>query len=727
MEREKILEVKDLVISFRTGEGKVQAVRDVSFDLYRGETLAIVGESGSGKSVTCKAIIGISAVNAMHENGEIVYDGRDLLQIEEEEFHKIRGDKIGMVFQDPLSALNPIMRTGKQLTEAIIQNNKVTQEDATKELKHLRSSLSRHMSAGIAASDNASRYSDYQSKLDLYEKILSEQISLEIDYAKAEDSVYEVNRLLNAAMQNLQRYNNDGLQSNLQDLQKVVDSAKHAYILTQADIDGLNAYISAYNSDRKHEVFQDQLKELNDRLDDKLVNQVIDFPALAYCRVADGKTGSPLDNSLDAIEARNRYENEFINDFKNYVALAIEHAEMEADRNRKIALDTIAKYEATIKAKPLNYNKVMSALKEINKTIEPSINDLEVIKDSTLYTFPHSSINALESYKDAIRRNKKEQKRFDKESKHHERDVKKGRGDWSVVPLNLIDLDNIQNTLITRVERLKERIEQLENGSATSHNYVEDAERLLRREAELASDSSYKITQREAKAKALRLMRQVGLPNPELHFTQYPFELSGGMRQRVVIAIALCSNPDILICDEPTTALDVTIQAQILELINEIKEQEDVSIIFITHDLGVVANMADRVAVMYAGKIVEMGTAEEVFYEPAHPYTWALLASMPDLETTEELDPIPGVPPNMLMPPKGDAFADRNHYALAIDFEEQPPMFKISDTHYAATWLLHPDAPKVEPPAIVTERIERMKRNETVRLAAAETEEDINE
>lgn len=727
MEREKILEVKDLVISFRTGEGKVQAVRDVSFDLYRGETLAIVGESGSGKSVTCKAIIGISAVNAMHENGEIVYDGRDLLQIEEEEFHKIRGDKIGMVFQDPLSALNPIMRTGKQLTEAIIQNNKVTQEDATKELKHLRSSLSRHMSAGIAASDNASRYSDYQSKLDLYEKILSEQISLEIDYAKAEDSVYEVNRLLNAAMQNLQRYNNDGLQSNLQDLQKVVDSAKHAYILTQADIDGLNAYISAYNSDRKHEVFQDQLKELNDRLDDKLVNQVIDFPALAYCRVADGKTGSPLDNSLDAIEARNRYENEFINDFKNYVALAIEHAEMEADRNRKIALDTIAKYEATIKAKPLNYNKVMGALKEINKTIEPSINDLEVIKDSTLYTFPHSSINALESYKDAIRRNKKEQKRFDKESKHHERDVKKGRGDWSVVPLNLIDLDNIQNTLITRVERLKERIEQLENGSATSHNYVEDAERLLRREAELASDSSYKITQREAKAKALRLMRQVGLPNPELHFTQYPFELSGGMRQRVVIAIALCSNPDILICDEPTTALDVTIQAQILELINEIKEQEDVSIIFITHDLGVVANMADRVAVMYAGKIVEMGTAEEVFYEPAHPYTWALLASMPDLETTEELDPIPGVPPNMLMPPKGDAFADRNHYALAIDFEEQPPMFKISDTHYAATWLLHPDAPKVEPPAIVTERIERMKRNETVRLAAAETEEDINE
>ena len=213
-----------------------------------------------------------------------------------------------------------------------------------------------------------------------------------------------------------------------------------------------------------------------------------------------------------------------------------------------------------------------------------------------------------------------------------------------------------------------------------------------------------------AKHKAIKLMEEVGISEPAKRYRQYPFEFSGGMRQRMVIAVALAANPDILICDEPTTALDVTIQAQILELINKIKEERQLSIIFITHDLGVVANMADRIAVMYAGKIVETGTAEEIFYEPAHPYTWALLSSMPDLDTSEtRLEAIPGTPPNMIYPPVGDAFADRNKYALEIDFEMQPPMFQISETHQAATWLLHPDAPKVNPPKSVTDRIERMK------------------
>ena len=164
-----------------------------------------------------------------------------------------------------------------------------------------------------------------------------------------------------------------------------------------------------------------------------------------------------------------------------------------------------------------------------------------------------------------------------------------------------------------------------------------------------------------------------------------------------------------IICDEPTTALDVTIQSQILELINRIKEKKQLSVIFITHDLGVVANMADRIAVMYAGKIVEHGTAADIFYESAHPYTWALLSSMPDLDTNEKLDAIPGTPPNMIYPPVGDAFAARNKYAMKIDFERQPPMFQISDSHYAATWLLHPDAPKVDRPKGITDRIARMK------------------
>ena len=340
-EREKILQAQNLTVSFRTNEGMVRAVRGVDFDLYKGETLAIVGESGSGKSVTARSLMGILAPNAVVDAGSILYEGVDLLKLKEDQFHKYRGNKLDMIFQDPLSSLNPIMKIGKQLTESMLLNEK--------------------------------------------------------------------------------------------------------------------------------------------------------------------------------------------------------------------------------------------------------------------------------------------------------------------------------------------------------------------------------ISKRDAKERALKLLAGVGISDSERRFNQYPFELSGGMRQRVVIAIALSANPEILICDEPTTALDVTIQAQILELINSIKEERRLSVIFITHDMGVVANMADRIAVMYAGKIVEYGTADEIFYQPAHPYTWALLASIPDLDTKEKLESIPGTPPNMLFPPKGDAFAPRNAYAMAIDFEEEPPLFQLSPTHYAATWLLHPNAPKVEPPRIVTERIRRMR------------------
>ena len=347
--RELILDIKDLRVSFRTYSGKCQAVRGVSFQLHRGETIAIVGESGSGKSVTVKTVMGILAKNAIIESGTIDYRGQDLCKFKEDDFHKIRGKRIGLIFQDPLSALNPLMTIGKQITEVF--------------------------------------------------------------------------------------------------------------------------------------------------------------------------------------------------------------------------------------------------------------------------------------------------------------------------------------TLVRGMDK------------------------------------------HEAKKHAIELMRDVGIPEPEVRFNQYPFQFSGGMRQRIVIAIALANEPEILICDEPTTALDVTVQAKILELINDIKRKRNLAVIFITHDLGVVANMADYIYVMYAGKIVERGTCEDIFFDPRHPYTWALLASCPDLETTGRLAAIPGTPPNMVSPPQGDAFAARNSYALNIDFKQEPPDFKISDTHYAATWLLHPNAPKVEMPDSLKERIDRMLREEEARNA----------
>ena len=206
----------------------------------------------------------------------------------------------------------------------------------------------------------------------------------------------------------------------------------------------------------------------------------------------------------------------------------------------------------------------------------------------------------------------------------------------------------------------------------------------------------------EARERALILMKKVGIPNAEARFDDYPFQYSGGMRQRIVIAIALSCQPKILICDEPTTALDVTIQAQILKLIKDLQREFGYTIVFITHDLGVVANIAERVAVLYAGQIIELGTVEEVFYDPKHPYTWALLSSLPQLaERNTTLYSISGTPPSLYNDIKGDAFAPRNPYCLKLDTLMEAPMFKVSETHYAKTWLLDPRAPKVEKPAIL--------------------------
>ncbi len=221
----------------------------------------------------------------------------------------------------------------------------------------------------------------------------------------------------------------------------------------------------------------------------------------------------------------------------------------------------------------------------------------------------------------------------------------------------------------------------------------------------------YKTPKAEARKKAVALLKEVGITDAEERMKNYPHQLSGGMRQRVVIAIALACDPELLICDEPTTALDVTIQAKILELIQRIQRERNISVIYITHDLGVVAKVADFVNVMYAGRIVETGTTDEIYYAPAHPYTWGLLSAMPDLDTEDDrLYTIPGSPPNLLHPVQGDAFAPRNVYALNIDERLEPPMFKITDTHYAATWLLDPRAPKVELPPELKARIERMKK-----------------
>ena len=219
------------------------------------------------------------------------------------------------------------------------------------------------------------------------------------------------------------------------------------------------------------------------------------------------------------------------------------------------------------------------------------------------------------------------------------------------------------------------------------------------------------ISHAQAKTQAIELMERVGIKDAAGRFNEYPFQYSGGMRQRIVIAIALSCHPEILICDEPTTALDVTIQAQIIELIRDLQKELGFTTLYITHDLGVVANVADRVGVMYGGQIIEYGTVEEIFFDPRHPYTWALLSSLPQLGVKgQDLYYITGTPPSLYNEIKGDAFAPRNEHALKIDFVQEPPMFRVSDTHYAKTWLLDPRAPKLEKPEAIRDLHEKIKK-----------------
>lgn len=216
--------------------------------------------------------------------------------------------------------------------------------------------------------------------------------------------------------------------------------------------------------------------------------------------------------------------------------------------------------------------------------------------------------------------------------------------------------------------------------------------------AEAVRVHSPRLDRQAVHRRVMELMELVGIPQPEKRGKLYPYHFSGGQRQRVVMAIALAADPKILLADEPTTALDVTVQAQILDLLKDIQHRLHTATILVSHDLGVVARAADRVAIMYAGRIVEIGTAEEIYYDPRHPYTWGLMRSLPALAKGGQLYTIPGMPPSLVHPPRGDAFACRNEYALAIDYEEAPPMFRVSDTHYAATWLLDERAPMVTPP-----------------------------
>jgi len=709
---EKKLEVKDLQISFRTQGGILKAVRNISFDLYKGETLAIVGESGSGKSVTSKAIMGILAGNSIVEGGEILYDGQDLIKIEEEDFHKIRGDKIAMIFQDPMSSLNPIMRIGQQLTEAMILKAETGKKNAAEAFNSLLQLLEKKI---ISSYENqqATEIAVVSEKVRTFDAFCIENTRIEEIYNEAYTNVLQ----LEVDIENILLLANKGVKQDVQnEIENVVEllsKSIHPYVIKLSD--DITQYfndLSLIMAKKKEANIIEAIPTLEKIL--LLAKEAIkkvkpNFFTLAYYKLMN-PTADVENVDIEQLNKMTReyLDANFMNDFIVIAEKGVAYAHKEAIKNKKAALPSLRKTLDFFQSGNITEKEAKEYLEVTSALSKQSINRLEVKKKSIEYVYSYALRSAVKAYFDGVKRNPIEEKIYLKNKAKYDKSINDGKiPDWTLKPQIIVDLDLKISNIVKIIKELIASYEyDIENVDLyDSNKIVIDIIDFLK---DQASKLVVKMNKKIAKAKAIKLMEEVGIPEPKIRFNQYPFEFSGGMRQRIVIAIALSANPDILICDEPTTALDVTIQAQILELINKIKKERNLSVIFITHNLGVVANMADRIAVMYAGKIVEKGTSEEIFYSPAHPYTWALLSSMPDLETKERLESIPGTPPNMIYPPKGDAFAPRNKYALEIDFELEPPLFEITPTHYAATWLLHPDAPKIELPKIIQERINRL-------------------
>ncbi len=709
------LHVRNLTISFRTNDGKLQAVRGINFDLEQGETLAIVGESGSGKSVTSKAILGILAGNSIIEDGEIIYDGKDLLKISEDEFHKIRGDKIAMIFQDPMSSLNPIVKIGKQLTEAMILKGKARQKESRVNFNSYLKRLNTHMIAAIAKND-AAKAALLSAKCKNFDKFEYKHLELESAYNNAHDAAVEAITEIEALAFEIEKNAVKDPAYRIKHVCKLALSSIQTYVVDgkaerlRALITDILANAQVGKKSGDYSAVRTGLLKVDEILKEAVEYEQPNFFAMGYyvtfCE-------EPLPEL--SISELNRYLRAYLDEhfMLDFIADAKQAVMYSADvtcQNKAKAIECLKQYRSTFEKDTLVKSECMSALKAFNKIVKDTIDPMAITKDSMAYTFCVGLHTEINRYFNGIVKNVKEQKRFEKDTEKYNRIISRGKQpNGDVIAASLTDLNAVRGNMLRQIDELIEHY-QADIVAKDARDYDAESIAVIDYLKASASGVVNKVTKRMAKDRAMKLMEEVGIDEPRKRFNQYPFEFSGGMRQRIVIAIALAANPDILICDEPTTALDVTIQSQILELINRLKETRNLSVIFITHDLGVVANMADRIAVMYAGKIVEYGTSKDVFYESAHPYTWALLSSMPDLDTNEKLDAIPGTPPNMIYPPVGDAFAARNKYAMQIDFERQPPMFQISDTHYAATWLLHPDAPKVERPKIIMDRIERMKQ-----------------
>lgn len=588
--RKVLLSLNNVDVKFNVRGRTLQAIRNVSLDIYENESLAIVGESGSGKSVLTKTFAGMLDSNGYVSNGSIIL------------------------------ADDEISKTDVELTK----RNRRTFEDFY-EFLNKNSVLER-------GAEEFRQINDKKRELDSLDKLSPDE---EADFAarikKAKDDVVDTTNYLWSLDKKLKsdRPEIDKTEARIKELQAVVDSIEK----------------------EKEDLLQKRKAALKSETTkaDKLKADIEALKAAREAKIAKADSES------------NPYG------LKNEVL----------ERNKKIAYELLL----SIGRYPLKEQIVFRY--KLKKAFKLAMSLGEDLNDAATLNKVFETVAFRVEFRS-----------FDEATQ-------------TVHGYAIIDCAKIKYTNDWQQIRGC-RIATVFQDPMTSLNPVIT----IGKQIMTVILKHQKCSQEEAKKRTIDIMDKVGIPDPEKRFNDYPFEYSGGMRQRIVIAIALSCQPKILICDEPTTALDVTIQAQILQLIKDLQKDLGFTTVYITHDLGVVANVAERVAVLYGGQIVEVGSVEEIFYDPRHPYTWALLSSLPQLaERGKELFSITGTPPSLYNKIVGDAFAPRNQYALAIDLVKEPPVFKITDTHYAKTWLLDPRAPKVEMPENIRNLHEKMLKS----------------
>ena len=691
MEKKLLLSVKDLIVKFRVRGRTLTAIRGISLDIYENESIAIVGESGSGKSVFTKTFAGMLDENGYIDQGSIRF------------------------FDDTLSdtTIPYAAREKRKIRKYAEKLNRASVYESASDLYREMEALKTEKKERGRLSE--SDYQAFRKKIDAisYQKTEAYNQRLTLDSKKQKEEIRKADETYKK------------LEAELKQTEKELEKAKKEKAAAlKADKEYLTKWKERYDEKKKqydervqNAVVSDELKERNEILAREIVLSVDRFPFMRR-----EKSSHALLKALKRgmKEGADLYDPKELDRLYGDITFRVEYRDTVGDwtSSPQIFSGTIDKFENGIskedRARLLELGNALiddESAEAVRKAVKGSKSDEKLLAlaeeiSSVADRFPRKYYRKnLPVVTDAI---------VEAANKGEDLSDQSVRGGIYRNCKCQTDLHGYAGIDLAKVKYSGdwmqvrgERIATVFQDPMTSLNPIIT----IGKQITSVIIRHQHCSEAEARKRALILMKKVGIPNAEKRFDDYPFQYSGGMRQRIVIAIALSCQPKILICDEPTTALDVTIQAQILKLIKELQKEFGYTIVFITHDLGVVANIADRVAVLYAGQVVELGKVEEVFYDPKHPYTWALLSSLPQLaERNTKLFSIQGTPPSLYNKIIGDPFAPRNQYCMKIDTLKEPPYYAVSDTHIAKTWLLDPRSPKVEKPALIQDIHEKLMR-----------------